>query len=431
MRDWQETTLDQAVQINPSVKIQSGTNSPFVDMKQVEPGHKFVRAAEWRSYTGGGSKFISGDTLMARITPCLENGKIGQYRSDDGLPTNGSTEFIVFRGKPGSTDNEFTYYLITSPDVRNFSIGQMTGTSGRQRVPTDCFSKLTINLPPLSEQKAIAAVLGALDDKIELNRRMNVTLEAMARALFKSWFVDFDPVRAKMEGKQPFGMDTATASLFPSRLIPSPLGDIPEGWDMSKFSDLFDVIGGGTPKTSVEEYWNGDIPWFSVVDAPSDSDVFVLKTDKSITQKGVDESSTKVLPIGTTIISARGTVGRLALVGQPMAMNQSCYGLSPAKGIGASFLYFSTKKAVAELQSHAHGSVFDTITRDTFDGISVIKPSADVVSAFEAMVWPLLEKIKDSLAENIKLEKTRDYLLPKLISGDIRIPDAEKFVEAA
>ena len=198
---------------------------------------------------------------------------------------------------------------------------------------------------------------------------------------------------------------------------------------MPRFSSLFDVIGGGTPKTSVEEYWNGDIPWFSVVDAPSDSDVFVLKTDKSITQKGVEESSTKILPLGTTIISARGTVGRLALVGRPMAMNQSCYGLSPANGIGASFLYFSTKKAVAELQSHAHGSVFDTVTRDTFDGLTAIKPPADVVSAFEATAWPMLEKIRDNLAENMRLEKTRDYLLPKLISGDIRIRDAEKFVE--
>ena len=327
-------------------------------------------------------------------------------------------------------DPTFMSHYLGDPIIRAWIVQHAVGAT-MPNLNTGILSNVPVLLPSYGEQKAIAAILGGLDNKIELNRWMNDTLEAMARALFKSWFVDFDPVRAKSEGHHPFGMDAETVALFPSRLVPSTLGDIPVGWGMPKFSDLFEVIGGGTPKTSVDEYWNGDIPWFSVVDAPSDSDVFVLKTEKCITQKGVDESSTRILPLGTTIISARGTVGRLALVGRPMAMNQSCYGLSPAKGIGAAFLYFSTKKAVAELQSHAHGSVFDTITRDTFDGLTAIKPTANVVSAFEATAWPMLEKIKDNLVENIKLEKTRDYLLPKLISGAIRISDVEKFVEAA
>lgn len=306
----------------------------------------------------------------------------------------------------------------------------MTG-SAQPQLPIRDIRRITLPLPDMTSQKAIAAVLGALDDKIELNRRMNATLQGMARALFKSWFVDFDPVRAKIEGKQPFGMDTVTAALFPSCLVSSPLGDIPEGWNDVKFSELFETIGGGTPKTSNPEYWDGDIPWFSVVDAPLDSDVFVLSTDKTITQKGVDESSTKILPEGVTIISARGTVGRLALVGRPMAMNQSCYGLSPANGSTPAFLYFSAKKAVSELQARAHGSVFDTITRDTFDGISVIKPCNKVVQAYEVAAGRMLTKIKGNLLEIDRLEKQRNYLLPKLISGDIRIPDVEKFLEAA
>lgn len=291
--------------------------------------------------------------------------------------------------------------------------------------------KFELPIPSLEEQKAISSVLAALDNKIELSRRMNVTLEAMARALFKSWFIDFDPVRAKMEGKQLFGMDAATATLFPSWMVSSELGETPEGWEVPRFSSLFQVIGGGTPKTSNTEYWNGDIPWFSIADAPSDTDVFVLKTEKTITQKGLDESSTKILPPGTTIITARGTVGRLALVGHPMAMNQSCYGLSPLNGITPGFLYFSTRKAIAELQSRAHGSVFDTITTKTFDGLNTIRPPDAVVSAYESIAWPMLEKIKANLIEISELEKNRNYLLPKLISGDIRIPDAEKFVEGS
>jgi type I restriction enzyme, S subunit len=165
------------------------------------------------------------------------------------------------------------------------------------------------------------------------------------------------------------------------------------------------------------------------VDAPSDGDVFVIDTEKTITQKGIEESSTKILPEGATIISARGTVGRLALVGRPMAMNQSCYGLSPANGATPAFLYFSAQKAVLELQVRAHGSVFDTITRETLDSISAVKPDIPIIQTYEKVAGALLQKIKGNLLEIRELAKQRDYLLPKLISGEIRIPDAKKFVE--
>lgn len=324
----------------------------------------------------------------------------------------------------------FMSYYLGAPDIRSWIVQHAVGAT-MPNLNTGILSNVPVLLPDYPNQKAIAAILGTLDDKIELNRRMNSTLEAMARALFKSWFVDFDPVRAKMEGRPPFGMDAATAALFPARFSPSAHGDIPKGWEIVKFSALFETIGGGTPKTSNPEYWGGDIPWFSVVDAPSEGDVFVIDTEKTITQKGVDESSTRILPEGTTIISARGTVGRLALVGRPMAMNQSCYGLSPANGVTPSFLYFSARKVVSELQARAHGSVFDTITRDTLDSISVIKTDNACIQAYETAAGSFLEKIKGNLIEANKLQRIRDYLLPKLISGELRIRDAEKFIEDA
>src|SRR6266542_3365617 len=185
-------------------------------------------------------------------------------------------------------------------------------------------------IPPVAEQRAVASVLGALDDKIQLNRQMNETLEALAESLFKSWFVD-----------------TSQAAL-------------PKGWRTAPFSETVQILGGGTPKTSVPKYWDGDIPWFSVVDAPPDSDVFVVDTKKKITVAGIDNSSTQVLPEGTTIISARGTVGKVALVGVPMAMNQSCYGLRGKDGKRGFFNYFATRAIVSALQQRAHGSVFDT-----------------------------------------------------------------------
>ncbi len=283
----------------------------------------------------------------------------------------------------------------------------------------------SVTLPPLDTQRAIAHILGALDDKIELNRRMNETLEAMARALFKSWFVDFDPVRAKADGRNP-GLPKAIADFFPARLVDSELGEIPEGWEVLPFTDTVEVISGGTPKTTVAEYWDGNIPWFSVVDAPANSDVWVIDTEKSITRAGVENSATRLLPVGTTIISARGTVGRIALVGTPMAMNQSCYGLGGKTGSTGLFNYFATGELVAILQQHAHGSVFDTITRDTLSGVLVAKPSTEAVDAFERHVGHVLRRILTNLHESRTLSELRDTLLPQLISGDLRVKGVER-----
>ena len=197
-KGWCELSFSEAVLLNPTVPINRGTAYPFVDMSAVNVGSRSAYASQQRLFKGGGSRFRNGDTLMARITPCLENGKIARYQAVDSVSVgHGSTEFIVIRGRQKITDNDFVYYLTKWEEVRNYAIGQMTGTSGRQRVPTDALDHLMVPLPPLSEQRAIAHILGTLDDKIELNRRMNKTLEAMAQALFKSWFVDFDPVHAK------------------------------------------------------------------------------------------------------------------------------------------------------------------------------------------------------------------------------------------
>ena len=211
---------------------------------------------------------------------------------------------------------------------------------------------------------------------------MNETLEAMARTLFKSWFVDFDPVRARADGRAPAGMDAETAALFPDGFEEQEGRSVPAGWRTGTFDETIELIGGGTPKTSVAEYWNGIIPWFSVVDAPINSDVFVVDTEKKITERGIAESSTRLLPIGTTIITARGTVGKCALVGIPMAMNQSCYGIRGRDGRGNYFIYFSLRDLVSELQQSTHGSVFDTITRYTFGSVRSIIVPVELTRAF-------------------------------------------------
>lgn len=192
-----------------------------------------------------------------------------------------------------------------------------------------------------------------------------------------------------------------------------------------------DLIGGGTPKTSEPSYWGGNIPWYSVVDAPSSEDVFVIKTQKSITPAGVENSSTRLLPVGATIISARGTVGKLAIVGNVMAMNQSCYGVIGSKGYTPYFTYFSLKNAILNLQANTHGSVFDTITRATFESVTSVIPKVPLATAFDGIVSTAMDEILHNLLKVETLTTLRDTLLPKLLSGELHLPEAMLQVESA
>jgi len=365
----------------------------------------------------------SGDLLFCRTSLVAEGvghcAMVGNLSKRSTFASN----LIRVRLNTKKADPRFWFYYFRSPIGNEQLLSLARGTSVTTITGPD-ISALNVLVPEINEQRTIAHILGTLDDKSELNRRMNETLEAMARALFKSWFVDFDPVRAKAESRAP-GMPKPLADLFPESFEDSILGVIPKGWRVRRFADTVDIIGGGTPKTSVSEYWDGDIPWFSVVDAPSNYEVWVIDTAKKITREGVANSSTRVLPVGTTIISARGTVGRIALVAIPMAMNQSCYGLRGKVGARGFFTYYATQELVVRLQQHAHGSVFDTITQDTLAGIYLAMPPAELVEAFEARVGPFLERIFASLFESRSLAALRDTLLPKLISGEIRIQNID------
>lgn len=329
----------------------------------------------------------------------------------------------------GDHDARFVSHYLGHPDVMDWIESNAVGST-MPNLNTAILSRLPIVVPPPDEQRAIARVLGALDDKIELNRRMNRTLEELAAALFRSWFVDFDPVVAKAAGRKPAHLRPELAALFPATWQDSPLGPIPHGWRVGGISDISTMTGGGTPKTSVAEYWNGDIPWFSVVDTPATGELFVLETEKTITQRGLNESSANLLPEGTTIITARGTVGNLSLVGRPMAMNQSCYAMIPKSGFSPAYVFFAMQNAVEDLQRMAHGSVFDTITRTTVDSLALPVSTPEILTAFDKIVSPLLAQIKHNVRESRTLAALRDTLLPKLLSGELRVKQAEKLVEA-
>jgi len=300
------------------------------------------------------------------------------------------------------------------------------------------FDKLDIPIPNAEVQKEIGDGYLEFCRKIELNRRMNATLEAMAQAIFKDWFVDFGPTRRKADGETdpvkilggliPDPMKAKkVAALFPDSVTDDGL---PTAWGITSFIDFIQIIGGGTPKTSKEEFWNGPIPWFSVKDTPNGSDCFVFKTEKTITPAGLNGSSAKLIEKGTTIISARGTVGNLAIAGQDMTFNQSCYALKPKTGDAIYFTFLATQRVVQRLKDMAHGSVFSTITRGTFESVDFPNISAHLVEQFESICSPLFTKIRANVEENQTLAETRDYLLPKLMSGEVRVGDAAAEIPA-
>ena len=282
--------------------------------------------------------------------------------------------------------------------------------------------------PPAVERQGISEILRAFEDRLLLHHETMANLELLSRTLFKSWFVDFDPVRAKAQGREPEGMDAATASFFPSEFQDSVVGSIPKGWSVAAFDKAITVTSGGTPKTNRADYWGGEIPWFSIVDAPTSSEVFAIETEKTITAAGLASCSAKLLPVGATIISARGTVGKLAITGVPMAINQSCYALLP-KSLGSFAAFFQAHRLVDVLLQRAHGAVFSTITRDTLSSVSVVIPIRDVALRFEQEAGPLMHTILNNRQLSLTIRQLRDTLLPRLISGRLRTRKAEKLME--
>ena len=420
--------FDEIAVLNPATSIKKGQTAAFLDMATLPQHGRDVVTNIFKTFSGSGSRFLQNDTLIARITPCLENGKgaMVSFLENDEVGF-GSTEFIVARAHRAS-DAKFVYYTTRSNAFREAAISRMEGTSGRQRVAWQQIANIEITDLPPREREVIGNTLGVLDDKIEANRKASAILEEMARALYRSWFVDFDPVHARAQGRAPAHMDPATAALFPDSF-----GDdeLPEGWETVPYLDLVEIISGGTPKTTEQTYWNGAIPWYSVVDAPPTGQVFVHQTEKSITQAGFEGSAVKLVPTGTTIISARGTVGKLAIAGQNMVFNQSCYGLQGRTERRNAFVYFATERAIAHLQSMSHGSVFSTITRKTFEGLELTHAPREVQIAFEKMGEEMLDRIHSFGKENQTLAALRDALLPRLMSGELRVGAAREMVEEA
>ena len=381
MEQWTEMRAVDFIEFNPRMSIKKGTLATKVAMDKLQPFTKKIPDTEKAPFSGG-SKFRNGDTIMARITPCLENGKTAfvDILGEDEIAF-GSTEFIVMRAKEGVSDPQFIYYLATSPSFRNIAIKSMVGSSGRQRVQQTVLDELVLSVPPLEEQKKISSLLCVLDQKIALNNEINDNLQQQAAALFANFY------------------DQAETEVG--------------------FTEMIQILGGGTPKTGESSYWNGDIPFFTPKDVGFP---YTLTTEKTITEEGLAHCNSRLYPINTVFVTARGTVGKVGLPGVPMAMNQSCYALV-GKDTHQLLVYFYTLKAVDRLKHKASGAVFDAITTRDFEAENIMKLSDDDTKAFLDVAEPIYQAVLNNSIENLRLSELRDSLLPKLMNGEIDVTD--------
>lgn len=288
----------------------------------------------------------------------------------------------------------------------------------------------TLSLPwpgnPL-EREAIGYLLGALDDKIELNRKMNQTLEEMARAIFKSWFVDFDPVRAKAAGQQPPGLKPEIAALFPDTFEPSELGEIPKGWRIGPIGQMVQVLGGGTPSTKEPAYWEGGIhPFCTPKDMSSLAAPVLLATERHLTDEGLAKVSSGQLPVGTVLLSSRAPIGYLATAETPLSVNQGIIAMVCDGELPNLYVLLWTRANMDRVLANANGSTFMEISKRNFRPITAVVPSRAVLRCFMQIVEPMHQRIVSSLKQIQHLSELRDTLLPKLISGELRVPDAER-----
>ena len=386
---WKEMIFEDAVDINPPRKILRGEVAPHISMDIVQPFNRTINYFEMKEFRGSGSRFQNGDTLLARITPCLENGKTAFVSClPDNAVGHGSTEFIVLSGKEGISDNLFVYYLSREPDFRNYAIQQMEGSTGRQRVPAKALSKLTINLPHLPEQKAIASILGALDDKIEMNRNMNETLEAMARAIFKSWFVDFDLIPG-------FGPHKDWQD--------SPLGKIPKGWRVGSISNIAEVSSGerpevrqnlGTADCSIPLY--GGVGQIGFVPVPLYKEPILL----------------------TGRVGTLGQIHRIVYASWP---SDNTLVFRPYNKNMFEYFYFNLKSI--DFDSLNRGSTQPLVTQSDLKKQGIVIPPDDVLQYYHNIAHALFLHIDANDEQSRTLAVIRDALLPKLLSGEIRVKD--------
>ena len=377
--------LVDVAEFNPKELLKKGIIAKKVAMDQLRPFCRDIPGYTLEPFNGG-AKFRNGDTIMARITPCLENGKTAKVNIlDDGEIGFGSTEYIVFRAKEGISDEDYLYYLICSPIVRDAAIKSMVGSSGRQRVQTDVVQNLEIDLPPIAEQKKVGALLRSLDDKIELNNKIAENLLEQVDMLYECIFSN-----------------------------------------ERNFSELGNVIkttSGGTPSRKHPElYENPSICW---VKSKELNGGFIHNTEEMINEIALSNSAAKILPAHCVLVAMYGaTVGEYGIIASPMTCNQAVCALIPNNRYPYPYLYELIRHSKEKLKNMAVGSAQQNISQVLIKQLPV-HVNIDKVEQFTDATIASFQMIETLTLENIRLTFIRDTLLPKLMSGEIDIGDVD------
>lgn len=437
---FEKKPITEIVDFNPKRAIKKGSVAPFIDMAALPVSSRDVDEITEKEFKSGGAKFCNGDTLFARITPCLENGKTAKV---SGLDKNqngfGSTEFIVMSAKDQEHDEDYVYYLARLPEFRAYAKARMEGTSGRQRVPWQSLAEFEYPLPSKEQRKLAGNFFRAIDDKISLNTQTNQTLEQMAQAIFKSWFVDFDPVKAKINGEQPEGMDAATASLFPEKLVESELGLIPEGWSVEEAKSQLDVLRGfsykgkglvgsldeGVPMHNLNSVFEGG--GYKYAGLKFYSEEF---KEKFAIQEG------DVLVANTEQGHNHLLIGYGAMVPKHLAhgfFSHHTYRVRPKKNSNMTPEFierlFGKGRFVRQVQGFTNGTTVNMLPVAGMEMPQFVVPSKALAQKFSELVKPMKAMIEENHKSNIELAKLRDTLLPKLLSGEIELGETEEMAE--
>lgn len=390
--NWTTKKLSEIAYINPRESIGKGVVAKKVPMDKLQPFCRDVPEFVLEEYKGG-TKFRNGDTIMARITPCLENGKIAKVSilSDDEVGF-GSTEYIVFRAIDGVSDADFLYYLICSPLIRNPAIKSMVGSSGRQRVQTDVVANLDIELPPIEEQRKIGGLLKAIDDKIELNNKINNNLLEQVLALYRNRFVD---------------------TVNNERRI-------------CRADEYFDISIGKTPPRKEPQWFSTnpqDVTWVSISDMGT-CGLYIGSSSEQLTKEAVDRHNVKIVPDNTVLLSFKLTVGRIAITNGEMTTNEAIAHFKTDKKEINEYLYCYLKCFNYQTMGST-SSIATAVNSKIIKGMPFVVPTDDELIDFHSVVAPMFAKIKANQTESEKLTAVRDTLLPKLMSGELDVSDIE------
>ena len=392
--EWSTIRAADFIDFNPRLSLKKGAIATKVAMDKLKPFSKKIPETEKAEFNGG-AKFCNGDTVMARITPCLENGKTAYVDMlDDGEIGFGSTEFIVMRAKAGISDPQFVYYTAINPTFRNVAIKSMVGSSGRQRVQQSVLEELELSVPYLDEQRRIGSFLAGLDEKIALNNRINDNLQQQAAALFESWFVNYDP----WDGVQP------------------------SEWENAPLGSFVEIKRGGSPRPIQDFLSDSGLRWLKISDVTSLSSPFVLEIKEHIKEEGLRK--TVFLHAGELVLSNSATPGIPKILDVDTCIHDGWL-YFPKSELSKYYLYLFFKHIRKELVALGNGSVFTNLKTDILKAFPATKADESTLKEFDALVTPLFDAMLNADRENFKLAAMRDALLPKLMSSEIDVSEVE------